>query len=226
MTSATWLSWQTDLHFPYKSKERDPKSSRGPLYKSVVFTSAWLWSSEYRRKTYGCVCENSGNWPLGCLHIIPRAVPSGKPSSVTLLLTSVCKASAQCVGDGWLPYYDFSKKLESSSKLCSSSFYNCGSQWLHGLKRRPWSLGPWDRWFVSRLRHGCLSSSFCGVLSCVGRGFCDGLITRPEEPYRVSKQINETSRVWFVQGPIEDRKAAERWWLFKKIAKLRQMWCV
>jgi len=23
------------------------------------------------------------------------------------------------------------------------------------------------------------------VLSCVGRGFCDGLITRPEESYRV-----------------------------------------
>jgi hypothetical protein len=133
-------------------------------------------------------------------------------------------ASAQCVRDGWLPYYDFSKKLESSSKLCSSSFYNCGSQWLHGLKRRPWSLGPWDRWFVSRLRHGCLSSSFCGVLSCVGRGFCDGLITRPEEPYRVSKQINETSRVWFVQGPIKDRKATERWWLL--LAKLHQMWCV
>jgi hypothetical protein len=25
------------------------------------------------------------------------------------------------------------------------------------------------------------------VLSCVGRGFCDGLITGPEESYRVSK---------------------------------------
>jgi hypothetical protein len=27
------------------------------------------------------------------------------------------------------------------------------------------------------LRHGCLSSSFCVVLFCVGRGLCDGLIT-------------------------------------------------
>jgi hypothetical protein len=27
------------------------------------------------------------------------------------------------------------------------------------------------------------------VLSCVGRGLCDGLITRPEEIYRVSKYI-------------------------------------
>jgi hypothetical protein len=25
------------------------------------------------------------------------------------------------------------------------------------------------------------------VLSCVGRGLCDGLITRPEESYRVSE---------------------------------------
>jgi hypothetical protein len=27
------------------------------------------------------------------------------------------------------------------------------------------------------------------VLSCVGRGFCDGLITRPEESYRVSSCV-------------------------------------
>jgi hypothetical protein len=26
----------------------------------------------------------------------------------------------------------------------------------------------------------------CVVLSCVGRGLCDGLITRPEESYRMS----------------------------------------
>jgi hypothetical protein len=27
------------------------------------------------------------------------------------------------------------------------------------------------------------------VLSCVGRGLCDGLITRPEESYSVSKNV-------------------------------------
>jgi hypothetical protein len=27
------------------------------------------------------------------------------------------------------------------------------------------------------------------MLSCVGRGLCDGLITRPEESYRVSKYM-------------------------------------
>jgi hypothetical protein len=53
------------------------------------------------------------------------------------------------------------------------------SQWPHGL-RRP--LGCWGRGFESHSGHGCVSV----VLSCVGRGLCDGLITRPEESYRVS----------------------------------------
>jgi hypothetical protein len=35
--------------------------------------------------------------------------------------------------------------------------------------------------------HGCLSSSFCVVLSCVGSGLKDGFITRPKESYQVSK---------------------------------------
>jgi hypothetical protein len=43
-------------------------------------------------------------------------------------------------------------------------------------------LGCWGRGFESRSRYGCLYV----VLSCVGRGLCDGLITRPEESYRVS----------------------------------------
>jgi hypothetical protein len=47
-------------------------------------------------------------------------------------------------------------------------------------------LGHWNRGFESRLRHGCLSSTFCGVLSCLGRGHCDGLITCPKESYQVS----------------------------------------
>jgi hypothetical protein len=43
----------------------------------------------------------------------------------------------------------------------------------------------WGRGFESRSGHGCLSV----VLSCVGRGLCDGLITRPEESYRVSLYV-------------------------------------
>jgi hypothetical protein len=35
------------------------------------------------------------------------------------------------------------------------------------------------------VRHLCLYV----VLSCVGRGLCDGLITRPEESYRLSNCV-------------------------------------
>jgi hypothetical protein len=46
------------------------------------------------------------------------------------------------------------------------------------------------------------------VLSCVGRGLCDGLITRPEESYRVSlyvcDQRNPESGPMFQVG--NDRK--------------------
>jgi hypothetical protein len=51
---------------------------------------------------------------------------------------------------------------------------------VYGVSLRP--LGCWGRGFESRSGHGCLSV----VLFCVGRGLCDGLITRPEESYRVS----------------------------------------
>jgi hypothetical protein len=40
------------------------------------------------------------------------------------------------------------------------------------------------------------------VLSCVGRGLCDGLITRPEESYRVSNCVSLRNLKWGGQGPI------------------------
>jgi hypothetical protein len=46
--------------------------------------------------------------------------------------------------------------------------------------------------FESRLSHGCLPSSFCVVLSCVGRDLCDGPMIRSKESYQVSKYIKET----------------------------------
>jgi hypothetical protein len=42
-------------------------------------------------------------------------------------------------------------------------------------------FGYWGRGFESHSRHGCVSLCFCVVLSCVGRGLCDGLITCPKE---------------------------------------------
>jgi hypothetical protein len=32
-------------------------------------------------------------------------------------------------------------------------------------------------------------SCLCAVLSCVGRDLCDGLVTRPEESYRLSNCV-------------------------------------
>jgi hypothetical protein len=64
----------------------------------------------------------------------------------------------------------------------------CQSRWLCGLRRRSRLLGYWDRGFEYRSRYGC--SSLCllvyVVLSCVGTGLCDGLITCPKESYQVS----------------------------------------
>jgi hypothetical protein len=54
--------------------------------------------------------------------------------------------------------------------------------------------GYWNRVFESRSRHECFSLCFCVVLPCVGRGLCDGLITRPKESYRVSNTITQNAR--------------------------------
>jgi hypothetical protein len=68
----------------------------------------------------------------------------------------------------------------------------CLFQWPHGLRRRPWTRGSWDRGFESCLSHG--------YVSCVGRGLCDELITRPKSPTECLQWIKETSLVWGVQA--------------------------
>jgi hypothetical protein len=40
-----------------------------------------------------------------------------------------------------------------------------------------------------------LSLCLYDALSCAGGGLCDGLVTRPEESYRVSKYITKPPRV-------------------------------
>jgi hypothetical protein len=72
---------------------------------------------------------------------------------------------------------------------------NCRSQWPLGLRRGSTAarlLGLWVR-IPPRARMSV--SCECCVLS--GRGLCDGLITRPEESYRV----------WCVQK-VCDREAS------------------
>jgi hypothetical protein len=48
------------------------------------------------------------------------------------------------------------------------------SQWPCGLRRGSWPVGCWDCGFESHSKHGCLSASFCFVLSYVGRGIATG----------------------------------------------------
>jgi hypothetical protein len=61
-----------------------------------------------------------------------------------------------------------------------------------GLRRGLRPFGCWGRGFESRSGHVCLCLYV--VLSCVGRGLCDGLITRPEESYLVSLCDQETPK--------------------------------
>jgi hypothetical protein len=53
-----------------------------------------------------------------------------------------------------------------------------------------------------------LSLCFCVVLSCVGRGLCDGLITRPKESYRVSYKFAEPPALGG-QGPCKECRATD-----------------
>jgi hypothetical protein len=47
------------------------------------------------------------------------------------------------------------------------------------------------------------------VLSCVGRGLCDGLITRPEESYRVSVCVITETPKREAKGPSWTISACE-----------------
>ena len=64
-----------------------------------------------------------------------------------------------------------------------SIFLHCRSQWPRGLRRRSAAsrlLRSWVRIPPAAFKFVCCE---CCVLS--GRGLCDGLITRPEESYRL-----------------------------------------
>jgi hypothetical protein len=63
------------------------------------------------------------------------------------------------------------------------------SMWPSGLRRRSWPLCCCDCGYESRSGHGCLCLYV--VLSCVGRGLCDELITRPMESCHVSYKIKK-----------------------------------
>jgi hypothetical protein len=59
-------------------------------------------------------------------------------------------------------------------QLCLPIQTESRSQWPCSLRHGSWSVGCWDRGLESRSRHGCLSASFCVILSCVGTGLAMG----------------------------------------------------
>ena len=70
-----------------------------------------------------------------------------------------------------------------NNRLYTSIYVMCRSQWPRGLRRRSAAarlLGLWVRIPPEAWMFVCCE---CCVLS--GRGLCDGLITRPEESYRL-----------------------------------------
>jgi hypothetical protein len=73
--------------------------------------------------------------------------------------------------------------MASTSCLIYIHMYTRRSQWPRGLRRRSWTSRLLRLWV--RIALGACFE--CCVLS--GRGFCDGLITRPEESYRMWRVV-------------------------------------
>ena len=67
--------------------------------------------------------------------------------------------------------------------VCMNKYCMCQSQWPRGLRRRSTAACPLRSWV--RIPPGTWISVCCECCVLSGRGLCDGLITRPEEFYRV-----------------------------------------
>ena len=80
-------------------------------------------------------------------------------------------------------------------KFLDSKLEDSRSQWPRGLRRRPTAARLLRLWVRIPPRAWMFVCCECCVLS--GRGLCDGLITRPEEPYRLWRVVvcvQETSK--------------------------------
>jgi hypothetical protein len=72
----------------------------------------------------------------------------------------------------------------------------CRFQWPCGLRSRSWAARLVRSWF--RFPLGARMFVFCGCCVLSGRGLCDGLITCPEESYRLWRVVvcdQETSKM-------------------------------
>ena len=82
--------------------------------------------------------------------------------------------------------------LESNMFICTLNlnmyfklllFLKCWAQWPRGLRRRPTAARLLRSWV--RIPPGAWVFVCCECCVSSGRGLCDGLITRPEESYRL-----------------------------------------
>lgn len=97
--------------------------------------------------------------------------------------------------------------MVSCSRILETLYYYRGKTFMMPIavvvRRGSWLLRHWDRGFESHPTHGCLSASFCILLSCVGRGLCVELITRPRSPVICRNKfiISETFLNWNRNNP-------------------------
>jgi hypothetical protein len=100
--------------------------------------------------------------------------------------------------------------------LCPEKSHMDWSRWPRGLMRRSAAAclqGSRVRITLRAWMFVCCVSFLClyVVLSCVGRGLCDGLITRPDESYRVSKYVWLRNLKGGGQGPIWAVEPLDGW---------------
>ena len=83
-------------------------------------------------------------------------------------------------------------------------FCLCRSQWPRGLRRRSTAARLLRLWV--RIPPGARMFVCCECCVLSGRGLCDGLITRPEESYRLwhvvvcDQESSKTRRLKFATG--------------------------
>jgi hypothetical protein len=83
------------------------------------------------------------------------------------------------------------------------------TRWPRGLRRKFRPSGFWDRGFESRSGYGCFVFVFLCCVVRVGRGLCDGLITRPKESCHVTNKVKRPKKgglgpVWAVKATDDD----------------------
>ena len=107
--------------------------------------------------------------------------------------------------NSWIPTC-FDPSKDESQAFAQIFCIKDRSQWPRGLRRRSAAARLLRLWV--RIPPGAWMSVCCECCVLSGRGLCDGLITRPEEPYRLWCDVLcdlETSRMrrpWPTGGAV------------------------